>query len=223
MTEQLHSGVERGLPDPVPLLLRAWSQGLFPMADGRHGRVAFYEAAPRSVLPLTDGGLRVTRSLRSLVRSGRFEVRSDTAFGQVIRACADQPRQGSWINDWIIDAYDRLHAAGHAHSVEAYRDGRLVGGLYGVHIGGVFFGESMFTEKGTRESGTAGASKVCLVHLWHHLRRLGFVMLDTQFANDHMRRFGVVEHALPEFRSMLAAALKVTCRWAPLESGAPAD
>ncbi|MDP1663073.1 MAG: leucyl/phenylalanyl-tRNA--protein transferase [Phycisphaerales bacterium] len=203
------------------MLLRAWSQGMFPMADGRRGKVAFYEADPRSVLPLSDGCLHVPRSLRALVRSGRFEVRSDCAFGRVIRACADQPRGGSWINDWIIDAYDRLHAAGHAHSVEAYRTGRLVGGLYGVHIGGVFFGESKFTERGSAQDDATGASKVCLVHLWHHLRRRGFVMLDTQFANDHMRRFGVVEHRLAEFRPMLAAALEVPSVWGPFVAGTP--
>ncbi|HZW07183.1 MAG TPA: leucyl/phenylalanyl-tRNA--protein transferase [Phycisphaerales bacterium] len=204
--------------DPVPLLLEAWSRGVFPMADGRHGRVSFYEADPRSVLPLTDGGLRVSRSLRSLVRSGRFEVRSDTAFGAVVRACADQEREGSWINGWIIDAYDRLHAAGHAHSVEAYLGGELAGGLYGVHIGGVFFGESMFTR---RERGASGASKVCLVHLWDHLRRRGFSMLDTQFANDHMRRFGIVEVPLPEFRVALAAALRRPACWGPFEAAPP--
>ena len=204
----------------MELLLQAWSQGLFPMADGRHGRVSFYEADPRSLLPLTENGLRVPRSLRSLVRSGRFEVRSDAAFGAVIRACADQNREGCWINDWIIDAYDKLHAAGHAHSVEAYLDGRLVGGLYGVHVGGVFFGESMFTrhdEAGVREA--SGASKVCLVHLWRHLRQRGFAMLDTQFANDHMRQFGIVEVPLAEFRPMLAGALCVKAAWGPFDAG----
>lgn len=206
----------------MELLLHAWSQGLFPMADGRQGRVSFYEADPRSILPLTDCGLRVPRSLRTLVRSGRFEVRSDAAFGRVIRACADQDRAGSWINDWIIDAYDRLHAAGHAHSVEAYRDGRLVGGLYGVHMGGVFFGESMFTARGEGKEGS-GASKVCLVHLWHHLRRRGFSMLDTQFANDHMRQFGIEEVPLPVFRQMLASALATTAAWRPFEPGIPAS
>ncbi|HYC99939.1 MAG TPA: leucyl/phenylalanyl-tRNA--protein transferase [Phycisphaerales bacterium] len=200
--------------DPVALLLEAWSRGLFPMADGRHGSVSFYEADPRSVLPLTEGGLRVSRSLRSLVRSGRFDMRSDTAFGEVVRACADQERDGSWINGWIIDAYDRLHAAGHAHSVESYLGGELVGGLYGVHIGGVFFGESMFTR---RDRGASGASKVCLVHLWHHLRRRGFSMLDTQFANDHMRQFGIVEVPLAEFRASLSAALAIRASWGPFE------
>ncbi|MFT3686796.1 MAG: leucyl/phenylalanyl-tRNA--protein transferase [Phycisphaerales bacterium] len=140
----------------MALLLHAWSSGAFPMADGRHGKVSFYSADPRSILPLEEGGLTASRSLRSLVRSGRFEVRSDTAFARVIRACADTPRGGEaaaggcWINDWIIDSYDALHATGHAHSIEAYLDGELVGGLYGVHIGGVFFGESMFTRRARR-------------------------------------------------------------------------
>lgn len=180
------------------------------MADGRHGRVSFYEADPRSILPLSDGGLKMPRSLRALVKKGRFEVRADTAFGRVIRACADAPRQGGWINDWIVNAYDRLHAAGHAHSIEAFIDGRLVGGLYGVHIGGVFFGESMFTAP---EPQASGASKVCLVRLWEHLRRQGFSMLDTQFANDHMLQFGIVECPLEEFTPMLAEALAAQAAW----------
>lgn len=205
---------DRDEPDPVELLLAAWSQGLFPMATGRHGPVSFYEADPRSVLPLTDGGLTVPRSLRSLVRSARFDVRSDTAFGRVIRSCAELPRPGGWINGWIIDSYDRLHAAGHAHSVEAFLGDRLVGGLYGVHIGGVFFGESMFT---LPEKAASGASKVCLVHLWHHLRRRGFRMLDTQFANDHMRQFGIVEIPLRRFRPMLAEAVAAEAAWGLLE------
>jgi leucyl/phenylalanyl-tRNA---protein transferase len=207
----------RSAPDPVELLLHAWSQGLFPMADGRHGRVSFYEADPRSILPLTDGGLNIPRSLKPLLKGGRFEVRADTAFGRVIRACADAPRAGGWINDWIIDAYDKLHAAGHAHSVEAFIGERLVGGLYGVHIGGVFFGESMFT---VPEPGASGASKVCLVHLWRHLRARGFSMLDTQFANDHMRQFGIVEVELERFRPMLEEALGARVEWGRLEAGA---
>lgn len=187
------------------------------MADGRRGRVSFYEADPRSILPLVDGGLNIPRSLKPLLKAGRFEVRADTAFGRVIRACADVPRPGGWINDWIIDAYDKLHAAGHAHSVEAFIGGRLVGGLYGVHIGGVFFGESMFTAP---EPDASGASKACLVHLWRHLRARGFSMLDTQFANDHMRQFGIVEVDLEEFKPMLARALAERVEWGPFEADA---
>lgn len=186
------------------------------MADGRHGRVSFYEADPRSILPLSDGGLHVPRSLRSLVRSGRFEVRSDAAFGRVIRACADQGREGGWINGWIIEAYDQMHACGHAHSVEAYLSGELVGGLYGVHIGGVFFGESMFTRRDVE--GASGASKVCLVRLWEHMRRRGFKLLDTQFANDHMRQFGIVDVPLRAFGPMLKAALGAPVSWGPFEA-----
>jgi leucyl/phenylalanyl-tRNA--protein transferase len=200
--------------DRVALLLRAWSSGAFPMADGRHGSVSFYSADPRSVLPLGDGGLNVPRSLRALLRSGRFQVRSDTAFERVIRSCADASRDGSWINDWIIESYLALHQAGHAHSVEAFVDGELAGGLYGVHIGGVFFGESMFTAPAKVAS---GASKVCLVHLWDHLRRRGFSMLDTQYANEHMRRFGIVEVRERVFRGMLKEALAKPVAWGPFE------
>lgn len=184
------------------------------MADGRHGSVSFYSADPRSLLPLSDDGLNVPRSVRSTVRSGRFQVRSDTAFERVIRSCADASRDGCWINDWIIESYLALHRAGHAHSVEAFAQGELAGGLYGVHIGGVFFGESMFTAPGKAAS---GASKVCLVHLWRHLRRRGFTMLDTQYANDHMRRFGIVEVRERVFSKMLKEALAKPVAWGPFE------
>lgn len=194
----------------VELLLRAWSGGLFPMAQGRRGDVGFYCANPRSVLPLADGGLVVSRSLRSLVRSGRFVVRCDTAFSRVIRACAETPRPGGWISRWIIESYDALHAAGHAHSVEAWLGDDLAGGLYGVHIGGAFFGESMFTAPGRACS---GASKVCLVHLWNHLRARGFSVLDTQYANDHMRSLGVVEVPERAFRRMLRSAVARPVAW----------
>ena len=196
--------------DPVPLLLDAYRAGAFPMADGRHGVVSFYEADPRSILPLEDRGLKVSRSLRSVVNSGRFTITSDTDFGAVIRACAETPREGGWINDWIIDAYTRLHAAGHAHSIEARRDGLLVGGLYGVHIGGAFFGESMFSRPA---DGGRDASKVCLVHLWRHLRKQGFALLDTQIANPHMRQFGIVEITRADYRKRLTSAVKKKAEW----------
>ncbi len=196
--------------DPVDLLLNAYRAGAFPMAEGRDGPVSFYEADPRSILPLDDGALTISRSLRSAVNSGRFTVTADTDFPAVIRACADAPREGTWINDWIIDAYTRLHAAGHAHSIEARREGMLVGGLYGVHIGGAFFGESMFSSS---DAGGRDASKVCLVHLWRHLRRQGFSLLDTQIANDHMRQFGIVEVPRPDYLKHLAAAVKTPASW----------
>jgi leucyl/phenylalanyl-tRNA--protein transferase len=206
--------------DPVTLLLDAYRAGVFPMAEGRDGAVSFYEADPRSILPLDDGALQVSRSLRSAVNSGRFTITADTDFEAVIRACAEAPREGTWINDWIIDTYTRLYSAGHAHSIEARRDGLLVGGLYGVHIGGAFFGESMFSSPG---AGGRDASKVCLVHLWHHLRRQGFSLLDTQIANPHMRQFGIVEVRRAEYLKCLTVALQKPAAWGNFTPSARID
>lgn len=188
------------------LLLHAYSIGCFPMARSRRSRgVEWFDPDPRAILPLD--GLRVSHSLRKTVRRGVFDVRCDTAFEEVIRACA-KPRpdhEGTWINDDIIKAYTRLHRLGFAHSVEAWQaEGenepyQLVGGLYGVSLGGAFFGESMFTR-------VADASKVCLVHLVERLRSRGFALLDSQMATDHTRSLGVIEVPRERYRQMLAQA-----------------
>ncbi|MCU0688744.1 MAG: leucyl/phenylalanyl-tRNA--protein transferase [Phycisphaerales bacterium] len=204
-------------------LLAAYAQGLFPMADSRHGEVSFYRATRRSIIPLADGGLIIPRSLRAAARKTPLTFTTDTAFAQVISACADTPRQDNlgttretWINDWIIDTYTRLHHAGHAHSIEAWATdaatGRrtLVGGLYGVHLGGAFFGESMFSRP---DLGGTNASKIALVHLWHLLRSRGFALLDTQLANEHMRQFGIVEVTHAKFAKMLASATTKDADW----------
>jgi leucyl/phenylalanyl-tRNA--protein transferase len=207
-------------------LLEAYRLGFFPMADPRTGRVEFFSPDPRAIIPIdappgTPGGLVVPRSLRARVRSGRFRIVSDSAFEQVIDACA-QPRDGpeqdgsSWIDERIRHAYTALHRAGFAHSVEAWLPGepgqpdRLVGGLYGVHLGGAFFGESMFSRPA---QGGTDASKVCLVHLVHHLRARGFRLLDTQFRNDHIARFGLVEIPRDEYLRQLADALAHPADW----------
>jgi leucyl/phenylalanyl-tRNA--protein transferase len=214
--------------DTTALLLRAYRHGAFPMATSRRGVVEFFEADPRAVLPLSVHGLHVPRSVRKLAREratdGRMVLTSDRAFGEVVRACADVPRAdgGTWINEWIIRAYSKLHADGYAHSVEAWLPGEgaggdegggsvLVGGLYGVHIGAAFFGESMFTR--AEVPGASGASKLCLLALHARLRRQGFLLLDTQFANHHTVQFGVQEVARAEYLVMLREALSWPAEW----------
>jgi leucyl/phenylalanyl-tRNA--protein transferase len=206
------------------LLTQVYSQGAFPMAEHRHGDVNFFVADPRSILPLEDGGLIVSRSLRQQLRACKFVISTDLAFARVITGCAEAPRPvdgGTWINDWIIDAYTRMHALGKAHSIEAWlmpegdatfdpARATLVGGLYGLHLGAAFFGESMFTDIA---AGGTSASKVCLVHLWHLLRRQGFALLDTQVANDHMRQFGITEIPLDAFKPRLLAAMQGKATW----------
>ncbi|MBL8991423.1 MAG: leucyl/phenylalanyl-tRNA--protein transferase [Phycisphaerae bacterium] len=211
--------------DDTEAILAAYRAGYFPMArqDAR-GRPApgargidFYTCDPRAVFPLEPGALRWSRSLRAAVRRGRFEITSDAAFAEVIGACAScrARADGDWINDWIIDRYTRLHEAGRAHSVEAWLAGpggrRLVGGLYGVSIGGAFFGESMFS---TPERGGTDASKVCLVHLVEHLRRRGFVLLDSQYANPHVLSLGAVEIPRADYLRRLAEAVTLERDWA---------
>ncbi len=192
------------------LLLRAYARGIFPMADPRTGALDYYSPDPRAVIPLD--AFHVPKSLARVAKSGVFEVRSDTAFEEVIRACAESrpSRAETWLDERLIRPYLDLHARGFAHSVEAWRDGRLVGGLYGVHIGAAFFGESMFScpELGGRDS-----SKVCLVTLVEWLRAGGFHLLDTQFRTAHLDRFGCVEIPREEYLERLGEALERRGRW----------
>ncbi len=191
---------------PVDALLQAYRSGWFPMADAETGEVAFYTVGIRCVIPL-DEQFHVPASLARRVRSGRFEIRIDTAFAEVIRACAaERADGGSWIDPTIIRSFEHLHAAGHAHSVEAWREGTLVGGLYGVSIGGAFFGESMFS---LPERGGTDASKVCLVHLVQRLHARGFALLDSQYSNPHIMRFGAQEIAESEYVRRLSAAVEL--------------
>jgi leucyl/phenylalanyl-tRNA---protein transferase len=182
-------------------LLAGYRGGLFPMGTGRGGRppVGWWSPDPRGVLPLD--GLRVSRSLRKVVP--RFEVRVDTAFVQVVRACADPTRDGRWITPDVERAYGRLHALGWAHSVECWREGELVGGLYGVAVGGLFAGESMFHR-------ATDASKVALVALVDLLRageQPSRRLLDVQWSTDHLAGLGVVEVPREEYLRRLRAAL----------------
>ena len=181
-------------------LLSAYRHGLFPMPGGPGLPMLWWSPDPRGVLSLD--GLKVSRSLRSAVR--RMEIRVDTAFNEVIRACADPARDSGWIDGQIIEAYTCLHELGWAHSVETWQDGRLVGGLYGVAIGGLFAGESMFHR-------VSDASKVALVGLVdllrdeHAERRL----LDVQWATPHLASLGVVEIPRAVYLRRLRAALEV--------------
>jgi len=181
------------------MLLSAYCQGVFPMAH-EDGRIYWYDPDPRAIIPLDR--FHVSRSLERTIRQHSFEIRLNTAFMAVIKACAApaQGREETWINDDIIQAYTRLHRLGFAHSVEAWQGSELVGGLYGVAIGGFFAGESMF-------STVTDSSKVALVYLVEHLRRRRFRLLDTQFMTEHLRRFGAEEISAAEYRQRLGQAL----------------
>ncbi len=173
------------------------------------------KARRRAMIPLDDR-FRVSRSLRARVRSARFTIRFDTAFSHVIRACAAPTagRPATWLDRDIITIFDDLHRAGHAHSVEAWLLGpsgdELVGGLYGLALGGAFCGESMFSRP---DHGGTDASKVCLVALVEHLRRRGFTLLDAQLISPHIEQFGAYEVSAQEYRRMLDSAATLPVLW----------
>ncbi len=181
-------------------LLTAYAVGIFPMAD-EEGTVHWLAPDPRAIVEL--GAFTVPRTLRPTIKKGVFEITVNRSFDQVIERCADR-REGTWISKEIHDAYCELHRLGFAHSVESRLDGALAGGLYGVAIGGAFFGESMFH----RES---DASKTALVHLIERMRSRGFTLLDVQFMTEHLRRFGAVEIPRSEYEKRLARAVELTC------------
>ena len=189
------------------LMLRAYRAGLFPMAETRRGdRLYWLDPEQRGVLPLD--GFHLPRRLRRTVAGGGFEVTCDTAFARVIALCAEpgEGREDTWINRDIERLFTALHMRGHAHSVEAWQNGALVGGLYGVVLGGAFFGESMF-------SLARDASKVALVHLVARLRLGGFTLLDTQFVTAHLTQFGTVEVSREAYRLLLDRAAALPARW----------
>ena len=195
------------------LLLQAYAVGLFPMAE-RKDDPSLYWIDPelRGVLPLD--AFHLPRRLARTVRSNRFDIRCNTAFEDVIKSCAEPGtgRAETWINAPILQLYTALFHRGQAHSVEAWREGRLVGGLYGVSLGGAFFGESMFSRE-------TDASKVTLVHLVARLIEGGYTLLDCQFQTDHLRQFGVVEIGREEYRDRLARALKREARFQRVLAG----
>ena len=183
------------------ILVRAYAAGVFPMAESADDPELFWvDPRRRGILPLD--AFHVARRLRRVVRRRIFEIRCDSAFEDVIRACseASEKRPNTWINDEIVRLYAALFARGAAHSVECWRDDRLAGGLYGVSLGAVFFGESMFSREND-------ASKVALVHLVARLRLGGFRLLDTQFLTPHLARFGGIEISRTRYHRLLAEAL----------------
>ena len=183
------------------ILLRAYSIGLFPMAESADDPEIFWvEPEMRGVIPLD--GFHVSKSLAKTIRKSSFEIRFDTAFEDVMGMCAQSApdRPSTWINATIRKLYSELHQMGHAHSVEAWEGDTLVGGLYGVSLGAAFFGESMFSRR-------TDASKICLVHLVERLRGNGFQLLDTQFTTDHLKTFGAVDIPKDDYLILLRAAV----------------
>lgn len=198
------------------MLLRAYAFGVFPMAEARDDPELFWiDPEHRGVLPLDN--FHLPRRLKRTVKAEPFEVRIDTSFRQVMMACAEsgEAREGTWINDQIIALYSELFARGHAHSVECWQEGRLVGGLYGVSLGAAFFGESMFSRE-------TDASKVALVYLVARLRFGGFKLLDTQFVTTHLQQFGTIEISRDAYRARLREAIVETADFMrmPLDYGA---
>ena len=184
------------------LLVAAYSQGWFPMDV--EGEIGWFSPDPRATIPLE--GFHASNTLRQTYRSGSFDIRIDTAFVEVARSCGERP-EGTWISEEIIEAYTRLHQLGIAHSVESWQKGKLAGGLYGVAIGGTFFGESMFHR-------VRDASKVALVALVERLRDRGFILLDVQWMTEHLQQFGATEIPRDEYLRCLASAIKLPCRFA---------
>jgi leucyl/phenylalanyl-tRNA--protein transferase len=186
---------------PSELLVSAYTSGWFPMAVD-DGEIRWYSPDPRGIIPLES--FRVPSRLGRVIRAGAFQIELNRAFDAVIRACAESDRRdgdpGTWIDREIIDSYVELHRLGFAHSVEAWQDDRLVGGLYGVALGGAFFGESMFHSK-------TDASKVALAALVEHLRARGFLLLDIQWVTPHLEQFGAVEIPRPTYLEMLEEAI----------------
>jgi leucyl/phenylalanyl-tRNA--protein transferase len=168
------------------------------------GVIRWYTADPRGIFPLER--FHVPRTLQQVVRQGKFEMRVNHDFQPTMRACMQARRGGSWISEELIEAYVRLHEMGHAHSVEAWENGELVGGLYGVSLGAAFFGESMFHR-------ARNASKVALVHLVERLRDRGFELLDTQASTPHLRQFGCVDVPAREYLKLLKKALSRRCEF----------
>lgn len=182
---------------PAELLLRAYAAGTFPMAMP-NGRIGWFSPDPRGIIPIEE--FHVPHGLKRRLARNPFEIRINTAFAEVMEGCA--AREETWIDGTIRRSYQNLHALGFAHSVEAWREGRLVGGLYGVALGGAFFGESMFHRE-------TDASKVALAALVARLRERGFILLDVQWTTPHLRTFGAVDIPGEEFGERLAEALRL--------------
>ncbi len=181
------------------VLIAAYAQGIFPMSlEEQGGEIGWFSPDPRGIIPLDT--FQISRRLARVVRQKKFDVRFNTAFEAVMRACASDRDDGTWISEEIVESYVALHARGLAHSVEAWQGDQLVGGLYGVHLRSAFFGESMFHT-------VTDASKVALVGLVERLRAGGFTLLDTQWTTPHLEQFGAIEIPKDEYLRRLADAL----------------
>jgi leucyl/phenylalanyl-tRNA--protein transferase len=192
----------------VDLLVSAYASGWFPMAVGE-GDIRWFSPDPRGIIPLD--AFHVSKRLARVIRGGTFQIEIDRSFEEVIRACAlaerDNEDAGTWIDQEIFESYCALHEAGFAHSVEAWQNGKLAGGLYGVALGGAFFGESMFHH-------VTDASKVALAALAERLRERGFTLLDTQWTTEHLEQFGAIEIPRARYMRLLSRALELDCSFA---------
>lgn len=185
------------------ILLKAYSCGLFPMSESADDPELFWvDPEIRGIIPLDQ--FHIPKSLKKAIKRNTFEIKINSDFGAVMRACAEEAtdRPTTWINDTILDLYQGLHETGHAHSVEAWQDQKLVGGLYGVSLGSAFFGESMFSR-------VTDSSKICLAYLVKHMINIDFTLLDTQFTTDHLKRFGAIDIPRDEYGIMLSKAMEV--------------
>lgn len=195
------------------LLLRAYQAGIFPMSEARHSETLFWvDPERRGIMPLD--GLHVSRSLRKIIRRADYEVRINADFNAVVEGCAN--RAETWINEELRQLYFELHLAGFAHSTEIWMEGRLAGGIFGVAIGGAFFGESMFSAR-------TNGSKLAMVYLVDRLGQGGFTLFDTQFITEHLASLGAIEVLRSDYRSALAKALERTASFTVPETPSPQE
>ena len=183
-------------------MLRLYASGAFPMADAETGFINWYLPEVRTIIPIDN--FNIPRSAKKLIEQKNFEIKFDNDFEGVVAGCAD--RESTWISEELIDAYRRLKKRGHIHTVETWKDGKLVGGLYGVTFRGAFFGESMFSK-------VSQASKAALVALLKHLKEKDFVLLDVQYMTEHLKMFGAVEISFEEYTKLLQKAYVKECEF----------
>ena len=183
-------------------MLRLYASGAFPMADAKTGSINWYLPEIRTIIPLND--YNIPRSAKKVIEEMDFEIKFDTDFEGVVAGCAD--RESTWISKELIDAYRRLKKRGHIHTVETWKDEKLVGGLYGVTFRGAFFGESMFSK-------VSQASKAALVALLKHLKEKDFILLDVQYMTEHLKMFGAIEISFEEYTKLLHKAYAKVCEF----------
>ena len=203
------SRAQRTYRPGIEEVLTAYAKGYFPMASGPNGPIGFYAYEPRGIIPLDDR-FTVRRSLKQIIKRGEHLIRFDTAFEEVIRSCArhDMPRHEVWLSNDMIEIYIELHQLGIAHSVEVWNKSgdELLGGLYGLHLGSAFLGESMFSR-------SPYASQIALVALVDHLRSKNFTLLDAQMSSEHLKQFGLFELRQKEYLELLNVALSKEAKW----------